>query len=219
MVTGDRTFAFLFFCSMYLVKTPWWLRKLYSPHLVWKIPTDKKEIFLTFDDGPHPAITPFVLQCLKQYNAKATFFCVGNNVSRYPHIYQQILDEGHQVGNHTNDHINGWKTSNTIYQKNVMLAQQVINSTLFRPPYGRITKPQIKELSPVFKVIMWDVLSGDFDVSLSPQKCLDNVIANTTSGSIIVFHDSEKAFPRLEFALPKSLLFFAERDYVMKAIS
>ncbi|MCW3081062.1 polysaccharide deacetylase family protein [Segetibacter sp.] len=204
---------------MYVVKTAWWLRKLYSPGLTWTIPTDKKEIFLTFDDGPHPTITPFVLQCLQQYNAKATFFCVGKNVTQYPDIYQQILDQGHTVGNHTHDHINGWKSGDMVYLKNITLAQQTINSTLFRPPYGRITRSQVKELLPRFKVIMWDVLSGDFDLSLSPQKCFDNVVTNTTSGSIIVFHDSEKALPRLAFALPKSLEFFAGRGYVMKAIS
>jgi peptidoglycan/xylan/chitin deacetylase (PgdA/CDA1 family) len=204
---------------MYVVKTAWWLRKLYSPGLTWTIPTDKKEIFLTFDDGPHPTITPFVLQCLQQYNAKATFFCVGKNVTQYPDIYQQILDQGHTVGNHTHDHINGWKSGDMVYLKNITLAQQTISSTLFRPPYGRITRSQVKELLPRFKVIMWDVLSGDFDLSLSPQKCFDNVVTNTTSGSIIVFHDSEKALPRLAFALPKSLEFFAGRGYVMKAIS
>ncbi|MCW3078863.1 polysaccharide deacetylase family protein [Segetibacter sp.] len=204
---------------MYLVKTPWWLRKLYSPNVTWEIPTEKKEIFLTFDDGPHPTITPFVLECLRQYNAKATFFCIGKNIKQFPEVYQQILDEGHQVGNHTYNHLNGWKTGDIIYLKNVILAQRVINSTLFRPPYGRITKSQVKELSPVFNIVMWNVLSGDFDVSLSPKKCFDNVVSNAASGSIIVFHDSEKAFSRLEYALPKALQFFSEKGYEMKAIA
>lgn len=204
---------------MYLVKTPWWLRKLYSPELTWKIATEKKEVFLTFDDGPHPTITPFVLQCLKRYNAKATFFCIGKNVKQFPEVYRQILDEGHSVGNHTHDHLNGWKTGDIIYLKNVILAKEAIDSTLFRPPYGRISRSQVKELSPVFKIIMWDVLSGDFDVTLSPQRCFDNVASNSGPGSVIVFHDSEKAFPRLEHALPKALAFFAEKGYAMKAIS
>jgi len=203
---------------MYLVKTPWWLRKLYSPDITWKIPAEKKEVFLTFDDGPHPTITPFVLQCLRQYNAKATFFCIGKNVKQFPDVYQQILDEGHSVGNHTYNHLNGWKTGDLIYLKNVILAQQSINSNLFRPPYGRISRSQARELSPVFKIIMWDVLSGDFDVTLSPQKCFNNVATNTTPGSIVVFHDSEKAFPRLQFALPKTLDFLTENGYELKAI-
>lgn len=203
---------------MYLVKTPWWLRKLYSSTLTWKIATEKKEVFFTFDDGPHPTITPFVLSCLKKFNAKATFFCLGKNVQQFPEVYRQILDDGHQVANHTQNHLNGWKTGDVLYLKNIMIARQSINSDLFRPPYGRIRKSHIKELSPMFQLIMWDVLSGDFDVSLTPKNCLDNVINNATNGSIIVFHDSEKAFPRLEFALPKALSFFAERGYEMKAI-
>lgn len=204
---------------MYLVKTPWWLKKLYAPNLTWKIATDAKEIYLTFDDGPHPTITPFVLNCLKQYDAKATFFCIGNNVKQYPNVYQQILNEGHKVGNHTHNHLNGWKTGDIIYLKNIILAQQHIDSTLFRPPYGRIARSQVKELSPVFKIVMWDVLSGDFDVTLSPQKCFDNVVAKTAPGSIIVFHDSEKAFPRLEYALPKVLAYFVGKGYTMKSIA
>ncbi|GEO09872.1 polysaccharide deacetylase [Segetibacter aerophilus] len=182
------------------------------------MPADKNEVYLTFDDGPHPTITPFVLRYLRQYNAKATFFCIGKNVKQYPHIYEQIINEGHKVGNHTYNHLNGWKTGDIIYLKDVVLAQQVIDSNLFRPPYGRITKSQVRELCPIFKIILWDVLSGDFDVSLSPQKCADNVIKNTTSGSIIVFHDSEKAFPRLEFALPKALEFLSEKGFAMKAM-
>lgn len=203
---------------MYLVNTPWWLRHLYSPNLTWNISSKKKEIFLTFDDGPHPTITPFVLKCLQQYNAKATFFCIGKNVQQFPEVYKQIMDEGHQVGNHTYNHLNGWKTGNIIYLKDVILAQQKIESPLFRPPYGRITKSQVKELSPVFKIIMWDVLSGDFDTTLSPQRCFENVASNATGGSIIVFHDSEKAFPRLEYALPKTLSLLSEKGYEMNSI-
>lgn len=203
---------------MYLVTTPWWLRKLFSSDLIWKMPTEKKEVYLTFDDGPHPTITPFVLNCLKQYNAKATFFCIGKNVQQYPDVYQQVLDEGHTVGNHTYNHLNGWKTGDIHYIKNVVLAQQNINSKLFRPPYGRIAKSQVRELSPIFKIIMWDVLSGDFDLNLSPQQCFDNVATNAAPGSIVVFHDSEKALPRLQIALPKTLDFLAKNGYEMKAI-
>lgn len=204
---------------MYLVKTPWWLKNLYSSALTWKMPVEKNEIFLTFDDGPHPDITPFVLDCLRQYNAKATFFCIGKNVQKHRQIYRQILAEGHDTGNHTYNHLNGWKTNNAEYIKNVMLAQKCIESNLFRPPYGRISRFQIQQLQPVFKIIMWDVLSGDFDVHLSPQKCLKNVVFHTVPGSVVVFHDSEKAFPRLEYALPKALQFFAEKGFVMKGIN
>src|SRR4051794_39226777 len=174
---------------MYLVKTPWWLRSLYSSGFIWKMPADKKELYLTFDDGPHPTITPFVLACLKQYNAKATFFCVGENVKRFPDVYEQILADGHAVGNHTYNHLNGWKTGDITYLKNVILARQIIESNLFRPPYGRIAKSQVKELAPEFQIIMWDILSGDFDLNLSPQRCFANVISNVSSGSVIVFHD------------------------------
>lgn len=203
---------------MYLVKTPWWLRRLYASEMTWKIPTQEKILYFTFDDGPHPGITPFVLHCLKQFDAKATFFCIGKNVKLFPEVYQQILDGGHMIANHTYNHLNGWKTGNVNYLKDVMLAQHTINSNLFRPPYGRIRNSQVKELSPVFKIIMWDVLSGDFDVSVTPQKCFDNVVTNASGGSIIVFHDSEKAFPRLEFALPKVLQFFSDEGYKMSVI-
>ncbi len=206
------------FCNMYLVTTPWWLRKLYSPGLTWNIPAKENEVFLTFDDGPHPTITPFVLDCLHQYNAKATFFCIGKNVKQFPDVYKRILNEGHAVGNHTQNHLNGWKTNDALYLKNVLYANKLIKASLFRPPYGRITRLQVQQLLQAFHIIMWDVLSGDFDTSLSPAKCLHNVTSNTTAGSIVVFHDSEKAFPRLEYALPKTLKFFTEKGFVMKGI-
>lgn len=203
---------------MYLVKTPWWLKKLYSSALTWELPAEENEIFLTFDDGPHPTITPFVLDCLRQYNARGTFFCIGKNVQQHQQIYRQILDEGHRIGNHTHNHLNGWKTSDTEYLKNIIFAKKYIDSNLFRPPYGRISRFQIQQLKPAFKIIMWSVLSGDFDIDLSPQICLDNVLSNTAAGSIIVFHDSEKAFPRLQYVLPEAIKFFAEKGYVMKGI-
>jgi len=209
---------FLLLCNMYLVKTPWWLKKIYSSALTWKISAEKNEIFLTFDDGPHPVITPFVLDCLRQYNAKATFFCLGKNVRQHQQVFRRIIDEGHTVGNHTYNHLNGWKTNDAEYLKNIFVAKKYIDSNLFRPPYGRISRFQIQQVKTAFKIIMWDVLSGDFDVDLSPQKCLRNVVSNTTAGSIVVFHDSDKAFSRLEYALPKALEFFAEKNFVMKGI-
>jgi peptidoglycan/xylan/chitin deacetylase (PgdA/CDA1 family) len=208
----------------YLVKSSWLIKKLY-PQLVWEKNTDEKKLYLTFDDGPHLQATPFVLDVLKQYNAKATFFCIGKNVKAYPEIYERILNEGHKTGNHTYDHLNGWKTKNKNYLDNILLAAKYIDSNLFRPPYGKISKFQISLLqknntSPhilshalPFEIIMWTVLSGDFDTSLAPRHCLQNVLLHTKAGSIIVFHDSAKAWERMSFALPKVLQYFSEKNY------
>lgn len=201
----------------YLVKTPWLFRKLW-PSYVWEIVTKEKNLYLTFDDGPHPVATPFVLDALKKYDARATFFCLGKNVKDQPGIYRRILDEGHSVGNHTQQHLNGWKTSDDIYLNDVAEAARYIDSDKFRPPYGRIRRFQAMNLSHAMKVdhpriIMWSVLSGDFDTSITKEKCLQNVVLNTSAGSIIVFHDSEKAFPLLEYALPRTLEFFTGKGY------
>jgi len=201
----------------YFVKTPWWLKKIYSSY-VWNVDTKEKIIYLSFDDGPHNVATPFVLDVLKQYNAKATFFCIGKNVVAEPVIYKRILDEGHAVGNHTYNHFNGWKTKDDVYLDDVREAGKFIDSIMFRPPYGRITSFQAKNIyaalkKTVVKIIMWDVISGDFDNTLNGDQCLQNVILNTTKGSIVVFHDSEKAFSRLEFLLPAVLRFFEKKGY------
>ena len=160
---------------------------------------------------------------LKRYNALATFFCIGKNVVAHPDVYKQIQDEGHAVGNHTYNHLNGWKTENEIYLNNIAEASKVIDSSLFRPCYGRITNLQAKNLKRVMKgkeptIVMWDVLSGDFDTECTPQQCLANVVFASVPGSIIVFHDSEKAFPRLEYTLPKILHYFSEKEYLFKAL-
>jgi peptidoglycan/xylan/chitin deacetylase (PgdA/CDA1 family) len=201
----------------YFVKTPWWLKRIYSNY-TWSLPAKEKIIYLTFDDGPHPQATPFVLDELKRYQAKAIFFCIGKNVKAYPEIYKRILDEGHAVGNHTQNHLNGWKTKDEIYLADIREASQYINTHLFRPPYGRITKFQASNIKAALrndnaKIIMWDVVSGDFDNTLLPQDCLENVILNTNRGSIVVFHDSEKAFPRLKFCLPETLKFFERKGF------
>ena len=204
----------------YFVKTPWVLKKLYA-ECVWKISTKEKILYLTFDDGPHPEVTPFVLGELKKYNASATFFCIGNNVQKHPEVYQQIINEGHKIGNHTFDHLNGWKTKDKIYLENISKAADVIDSNLFRPPYGRITKFQLEALKGInfnLTPIMWSVLSGDFDEKLSEENCYLNVVNNSAPGSIIVFHDSQKAFSRLTYALPKVLEYFSQQGYQFKAI-
>lgn len=206
---------------MYLIKTPFWLRAIYS-NCIWKIPAKEKVIYLTFDDGPNPEATPFVLANLKKYNAKATFFCIGNNVLKHTNIYESVLNDGHRVGNHTYDHLNGWQTENQLYIENIKDAKNIIESNLFRPPYGRIKKSQIKLLkqsdSLPNQIIMWDVLSGDFDQKMDGETCARNVIKNTVPGSIIVFHDSQKAWDRMSVALPIVLEYFSNLGYRMELI-
>lgn len=203
----------------YTVKMPWLIRKFY-PTLTWEKTGKEKILYLTFDDGPHPTATPFVLDELVKYNAKATFFCIGKNVVENTAIYKRIIEEGHKAGNHTFHHLNGWKTSNEKYFADIFEAAKYIDSNLFRPPYGRISKFQISSLQNekenllgTFKIIMWSVLSGDFDLTLSPEKCLQNVILNSGPGSIIVFHDSTKAWDRMSFALPRVLEHFSKQGY------
>jgi len=206
---------------MYLVKTPFWLRALY-PACTWKMPSTEKVIYLSFDDGPHPEATPFVLAQLKKYDAKASFFCIGNNVLSYANIYEQILQEGHVVGNHTYDHLNGWKTDTATYLENIQSASNLIVSNLFRPPYGRIKRNQLKKIAAdktmPQQIIMWDVLSGDFDLKLSGEQCAQNVIKHAQPGSIVVFHDSAKAWDRLQMALPAVLDYFSDLGYRFEVI-
>jgi len=203
---------------MYLVKTPWWLRALYSD-LIWHIPTNEKIIYLSFDDGPHETATNFVLDELAKYNAKASFFCIGKNVLKYPAIYQQIIDEGHAVGNHTQHHANGWEVSNEVYFEEIEQAAALISSNFFRPPYGRIKRKQInKIINNPYQIIMWSVLCGDFDLNLSPEACCNNVLNHAKSGSIVVFHDSTKAWERMSYALPRVLVHFSNLGYRFKAI-
>lgn len=198
----------------YLVKTPWWLKKLY-PGCTWQMPAGEKKLYLSFDDGPHPLATPFVLNELKKYQAKATFFCIGKNVLEQPVIYRQIIEEGHQVGNHTFNHLNGWKTADGTYLENVSKAKKYIDSNLFRPPYGKATKFQLRVISSGQQLlpVMWTVLSGDFDPALTKENCLSNVLRHSGDGSIIVCHDSEKAFDKLQYVLPRVLEFFSEKGF------
>ncbi len=205
----------------YLVKAPFLLKKLY-PECIWEITTEEKILYLTFDDGPHPGVTPFVLNELKKYNALATFFCIGNNVKKYFDIYKLLIEDGHKPGNHTFNHLNGWKVNDELYIQNIEKAAEIIDSNLFRPPYGRISKFQLKALRGArynFKTIMWTVLSGDFDEKLSEENCYLNVVKNAKPGSIIVFHDSLKAFTRLQSTLPRILHYFSSQGYQFKNIS
>jgi peptidoglycan/xylan/chitin deacetylase (PgdA/CDA1 family) len=206
---------------MYLVKTPALLKKLYSA-LLWNGSRAKPCIYLTFDDGPIPIVTPYVLNILQQYHAKATFFCIGDNVSKHPDIFEQVKAGGHAIGNHTYNHLKGWKTDDKTYLENTLKADELLHANLFRPPYGRIKRAQIKLLKaakPAMQLVMWDVLSGDFDAKLSPGKCLQNVLKHTKNGSIIVFHDSLKAFERLEYVLPRAMEVWAAKGFEFGLLS
>ncbi len=210
--------------KFYWIKTSWAVKKLFKNY-IWDFPNKDKIVYLTFDDGPTPKITEWTLAQLKNYNAKATFFCIGNNIEKHPEIFDKIIKENHSIGNHTFNHLKGWETTNEIYIENTMqcdselIKNNYVNCKLFRPPYGRIKKQQATSLKNLgYKIIMWDVLSADFDPFITPQKCLENVLSNVKSGSIIVFHDSEKAFRNLEFVLPKSLAFLKENGFRFEAI-
>lgn len=195
------------------------LRMLY-PAWQWQIQTSEKKIYLSFDDGPHPEITPWVLDQLKNYNAKASFFCIGKNVKTWPAVYERILREGHIVGNHTMNHRNGWKSSDEEYFADIGEAAKYIDSKLFRPPYGRLTRFQGKLLKEAgYEMIMWTVLSGDFDAKKSAAQCWDMVRENVDKGSIVVYHDSEKAWDRLNVVLPQTLEWFSARGYIFEAIN
>ena len=238
---------------MYSVRPNLLIRKLY-PSAIWRITANYKKkgnlpnskeihnirstgkrggvIYLTFDDGPIPKITPWVLSLLKKYKAKATFFCVGANIEKHPEILQQIISEGHSVGNHTYNHLNGWETTTKEYLESVEKFEKSLQSAayslklnnthiqktvdskpLFRPPYGKIKPSQFSRLRSQYSIIMWDVLSGDFDQTISKEKCLKNVVTKTREGSIVVFHDSLKAEKNLVFVLPKFLEHFSKEGY------
>lgn len=203
------------------IKTNRIIKTIFSNYF-WDIPNSDKKVYLTFDDGPIPEITEWVLEQLKIYNCKATFFCIGNNIEKHPEIFNKLIAEGHAVGNHTFNHVKGWNTSNKAYLKEVEQCEEEIQknapknlqSKLFRPPYGKIKPLQSRKLRKLgYKIIMWDVLSADYKKEITKEKCLENVLKNVESGSIIVFHDSIKAFPNLEYVLPKTLQFLSENGY------
>ena len=185
------------------IKPPKFIRRL-MPDLIWEIPDDNG-VFLTFDDGPTPGITEWILATLKKYNANATFFVLGKNVELYPDLYQKILDAGHKVGNHTYSHQKGWGMPLERYLEDVDFAGDIIHSELFRPPYARVTPSQMRAVAKRYKIVMWDIVSRDYNRSLSPESCLRNVTDYLAPGSIVVFHDSEKSFKNMSYALPRTL--------------
>ena len=189
------------------------------PDLIWTIPSTDKVLYLTFDDGPTPQITEWVLDILRHYRASATFFCVGKQVELHPQIYQQIIEEGHGIGNHTQNHIKGWKSSTSEYIKEVSMASKFIDSKLFRPPYGQITPKQVTALtSKGFEIVMWNILSMDWEAKVSRQECTENVLHKASDGDIIVFHDSLKAADNMKYALAKVLDKFSEDGYDFRRI-
>lgn len=208
------------------VKTNWIVKKMFSGY-VWDKPNSSKKIYLTFDDGPIPEITEWVLDQLMLHKVKATFFCIGNNINNNPTIFKRVINDGHSIGNHTYNHLNGWNTKTSIYiadfeqctKKIQQHSNDCENHKLFRPPYGKIKSAQAKAIKKLgYKIIMWDVLSVDFDAAVPPEQCLENVVKNVESGSIIVFHDSIKAFKNLKYALPKVLNSLKERGFVFDVL-
>jgi peptidoglycan/xylan/chitin deacetylase (PgdA/CDA1 family) len=203
----------------YLISIPWWLKRLHNKGLIWSRSTKHKRIYLSFDDGPHPIITNFVLDTLKENGIKATFFCIGDNVLKYPETFERIVKEQHSIGNHTHNHLNGWKSDNIQYYKNILQAAKHIPSKLFRPPYGKIKPTQANYLlKRGWRIIMWNSLSADFDSSIDGVTCFNNVKSTMKNGSIVVFHDSEKAFDRLKIALPLLIEYCREQHYEIRAL-
>ena len=206
--------------DFFLVKTPWWVKKLY-PDCIWDMPEKNKTLYLSFDDGPHPTITPFVLKLLKQYNAKASFFCIGENVEKHPDLFKQYIDEGHAVGNDTYMRLDGWKTNDEDYLYDIERTDRLMSTNLFRPPYGRITRSQIKKIrkdNSGKKIVMWNILAGDWVTTLTPDKCYDRVKEKISEGDIIVLHESNKSWERMSYCLPRLLKEFSSKGFVFAPI-
>lgn len=208
------------------VKTNRFVKRIF-PKYIWDIPNTENKIYLTFDDGPIPEVTEWTLAQLKKHNAKATFFCIGDNIQKHPEVFQKVIEHGHAIGNHTFNHLKGWETSLEDYIKNTRKCSETINicqpntehCQLFRPPYGKIKPSQAGALRKLgYKIIMWDIISMDFDQTITPEECLNNILKNTQSGSIIVFHDSVKAWKNLEYVLPKTLEYLNEKGFVCEKL-
>lgn len=201
----------------YFSQVPGFIQRLF-PSITWRIPTTEPIVYLTFDDGPIPEVTPWVLDMLAKHNAKATFFCVGENVERNHTIFQTIKEQGHVIGNHTFSHKSGWKLSTEDYLLEVEKCAQLVDSQYFRPPYGRLSFAQYRKLKHKYKIIYWDVLTSDFDMKLTAEDCLEIVKKHTRAGSILVLHDSQKAWPRLEKLLPAILKLGAEKGWIFRSL-
>ncbi|MEN8158102.1 MAG: polysaccharide deacetylase family protein [Bacteroidota bacterium] len=202
---------------MLIARPPSLLTRIFT-RMTWNFYGDHRDVFLTFDDGPTPGVTPWVVERLEEAGAKATFFCLGRNVDKHPQLLKQILSAGHTVGNHSYSHLKGFRASVKHYMEDIHLAANLIDSKLFRPPYGRILPRQTKAVAEQYKIIMWDVLSRDYNTHLSGERVLQNVIRSVRPGSIIVFHDSDRASDNLYHALPRTLDFLREKGFNMKAI-
>ncbi|GAP72206.1 polysaccharide deacetylase family protein [Candidatus Symbiothrix dinenymphae] len=200
------------------IEQPPFLYRILFPNAHWRFSSDDKAVYLTFDDGPIPEMTPWVLDLLDKYNIKAIFFCVADNVRKYPEIYRDILKRGHQTGNHTYHHLQGWKTSFKTYINDTEAAKQLIDSKLFRPPHGYLRPRQLRALAKQFKLIMWDVLTRDYSSLRSAQQVFEAVKRYTRNGSIIVFHDSLKSKGKIETALPQSIEWLLQQGYTFKLI-
>ena len=202
------------------------LIKWIFPKYIWEIPNSDKKIYLTFDDGPIPEVTEWVLELLKKHAIKATFFCIGDNIKKHPELFERVIREGHSIGNHTFNHIKGWDFSKEEYIENALLCEKEmiakrfnLRSKIFRPPYGKIKPSQSKILRKMgYRIIMWDVLSVDYDKNISPEQCLENITKNTVSGSVIACHDSLKAFKNLEYALPRAIEYLKEKGFSFERI-
>lgn len=212
--------------KLYWIKTHWIVKKLFHNY-IWDVSNENKTVYLTFDDGPIPGVTPWVINQLEKYNVKATFFCIGDNIYKHPELFEELITDGHSIGNHTFNHLDGWKTQKFEYLDNIKKCEEIIflnsktanKSKIFRPPYGKIKRSQSKAIRNLgYKIVMWDILSADFDQKISKEECLANVLLNIESGSIIVFHDSIKAFRNLEYVLPRTLDYLKNNNYNCKVL-
>jgi peptidoglycan/xylan/chitin deacetylase (PgdA/CDA1 family) len=222
----STAFFFIHCMGFYWVKTNRVIKRVFK-NFVWHLPNKEKKVYLTFDDGPTPEVTEWVLSILSAHRIKATFFCIGNNIEKHPEIFSKVVAGGHAIGNHTYNHLNGWNTDNQTYFENIAAAEKSIagrlptlmQNKLFRPPYGKMKASQSAQIRKQgYKIIMWDVLSADFDQAISPEKCLRNVTNNTCEGSIIIFHDSVKAYKNLSYALPKAIEYLKRKNYYFDKI-